>query len=136
MVKIVEVKKDDFKQLHIDAHVAIFGTPPEDYKFDYALLMINGDDHPVHYYTVMEQTPYMAYISFGGALPDFRGKGESFDTMNKGIDYLSKKYSILGWSCKNTNGAMIKFGVQKGFRIVGIEYRDGCLNLEHRLGGG
>jgi hypothetical protein len=135
VASIHKIKKTSFIDLHRDAHKAIFYEDPIDYKFDFAILAVDEMGLPLHYYTVVEQTPSMAFISYGGALPDFRGKKQSFHVMNEIIDFLSKSYSIINWQCKNTNKAMIKFGLQKGFKIVGLALVDGHVYLDHRLGG-
>jgi hypothetical protein len=132
---IHKIKKDSFIELHKNAHKVIFHEDPFDYKFDFALLAVDDFGTPLHYYTVLEVTKTNAFISYGGALPDFRGKKQSFKVMNDIIDFMSKSYSIINWQCKNTNKAMIKFGVQKGFKITGLSFVDGHIYLEHKLGG-
>lgn len=114
-----------------DAHIAVFGSTSSNHKFDFALLALDSFGNPVHYYTVMDAGESTAYICYGGAFPDFRGKGKSFETMTKIIDFLHHKYETVMYSCETTNKPMLKFGIYNNGEITGFYSKDNKLYLEY-----
>lgn len=132
LVKVIKVPKESFLPLHESAHMAIFGEFPES-NFHYAVMAVDDKDNPTHYFTINEVSNDTAYVCYGGALPDFRGKGKSFLVMAQMVDQLLDRYNSVRWSCKNDNPAMIKFGVEYGFKIIGISHLDGAVYIEHEV---
>lgn len=124
--------KENFEQ---SAHISVFGEEfdPLRTRMDYAILTVNEKDEMIIYMTVQEMDKYTAFLEYGGSFPDKRGSMEVFPAFSESVDYLLKKYNRVNFYTENKNFPMLKLGMKKGFKIVGLCISNNKILLEHTL---
>jgi hypothetical protein len=100
-------------------------------RIDFALVTEDENGSMVQYATLKEMDRDSAYIQYGGAFPSFRNSKKSYDSFSSILDWLLERYINVGFLTENTNLPMLKFGIKKGFVIVGIRNFKGHIMLEH-----
>lgn len=137
LVKVKRIEKSEWDSQDLKAFNSVyFNEPYPNETYHFTLLLCNEQDQPMLYFKVIESSKDICFVTFGGAFPDFRGKGLSYVSMSACVDYLLKGYKYIGYNCSNKNTPMIKFGAKKGFLIWGVRVSGKELLLEHSISRG
>lgn len=96
---------------------------------DFALVTFDEKNLPISYCTV-RLIGGMAFMPFGGTLPDFRGKRVSQKAFNMMVDELISLKKFVGFECKQDNRAMLILGLKKGFYVTGVRSVDGFILVQ------
>jgi hypothetical protein len=132
MIKVVEVSKEDWKDLAKKAHQLVFveDWDSDSERIDYALVT-EEDGDLVQYATVKEIDKNNSFIQYGGSFPKYRNTKKSYESFGTILDWMFDKYSSVGFLTENYNFPMLKFAIKKEFVITGMRVVRGHLMLEH-----
>jgi len=105
--------KDEFNKVARSAHMLCFGEDrdPSVNTFDYALWVVNEQDQPFCYMTILELDKKSCYIQHGGAFPPHHGTIRVGRIYSKMIDYLKERYPRLSTRVCNKNIRMLKLAM-------------------------
>lgn len=124
--------QDEWRELSPNAHLCVFDERADKSteRIDFALIVGNGEN-PQGYITVKEHDGKTAYMQRGGMFPHMKGIGVSADHFRLCIDWLwGRGFTKVFFNVKNSNIAMIKLGLNTGFRVSGMRQFKQDLLLE------
>jgi hypothetical protein len=133
VITVVEITKEEWRNLAEDAHKAVFGeTRPQSMdRIDYALLAVDANGDPVMYQTIIEIDAESAYWQLGGPFEFSPKTFLAASQAYKGfIEWSRARYRRATTRIANTHVSYLKFAMDCGFRIVGVRILDGEIFCE------
>ena len=135
MIEVVVIGADEWKKNYSEqAHLIAFGKekPASWDRIDYAMLLVDRRSNtPGGYITCREFDHETVYWQFGGAMPGTKGTLGSLACFDAALDWARRAYRRVTFVVENTNFAMLKLAMKRGFQIVGVRNFHGAVLLEH-----
>ena len=131
-MKVHRIQADKWAQMSETFHAVVFGQPFADSseRIDYALTVTNAEQKLIGYSTVREETGSVAYMQYGGALPEKQNTASVWWAYKELVDWLAERYDVVTTRIENTNLPMLRIATKVGFLITGVRTWDGRVLLE------
>lgn len=125
--------KKEWQELGETAHELCFHEK-RDYSlntFDFALLVVDEDEKPVAYATILLMDSKTAYMQHGGAFPDATGTTKVARAYHLIMAYVKDTYMRITTRIRNVNVPMLKLALSAELIVNGIDIMEGetYLNL-------
>lgn len=127
---------EKWAELSERAHLIVFNElkKPDMNRIDYALLVESKSGEPMQYAECRELAHDSVFMQYGGSFPGTKGTLASVRCFEEILEWCEfAGYRRVSFLVENTNEAMLKLAMKKGFLITGIRVHGGKVFLENVL---